>query len=753
MTGTPRQNDPEVPVGRFRYMDRQEINLDGFSEVRPELGLIAFASPHDPEPELVVADGRVQRMDGVAVADFDLLDEFIAVHGLDLDVAEEAMAVDDIEFAQQLVTPSVPRTDILRLTAGMTPAKLARVLSRLTPVELSMAMSKMRVRNTPTNQAHVTNQRDDPMLLAADAATAVLFGFRELETTVPVLGDAPSNAVALAIGAATASRGVLTQCAVEEATEVALGMRGLTSYAETLSLYGTEQVFLDGDDTPWSKTFLASVYTSRGMKIRVSSGGGAELLMGESERRSTFYLEARCVAVARAMGSQGVQNGGIDGASIVASLPGGVRSLMAENLMVMMRGLESCSGSDSLMSSSHIRRSARTLPILLAGSDYLTSGFGSIQRYDNTFSPSNWNAEDIDDWLVLQRDWGVDGGLKSVTSRQLADTRRRAAEAVQAVYSWLGLADLDESGIDAVVDAAGSADIEATEPLAVLQAATMIRENNITGLDVVAALAETGFDTEAERLLEMLLARVDGDYLQTAAFFDENMTILSGITDPNTYRGPGTGYRPSPQRQRELDGIRQQKSVSDLARATARPTGRTIAEGPEASRNTDPREVVVGVSGAWGIDIHTTLSGLDVVSSLDEIVAGIEEEGCRARVVRIRSTIDLGLMGSLAAKLSGSGISVALQAKGTALIHRVGLPPLANLELYSVAPLITRDLYRQLGINAARHAKGATPTPARLPDSPAAVEAMYHARVVALVAVERSHYQTDAPPTEVEISR
>jgi propanediol dehydratase large subunit len=752
MTTTPEQGTETRPVGRFRYMDQQEVNLDGFSETRPELGLIAFDSPYDPDPELVVADGRVQRMDGVDATDFDLLDQFIATHGLDLDVAAEAMAVDDYEFAQQLVTPAVPRTAILRLTAGMTPAKMARILGKLTPVELTMAVTKMRVRNTPTNQAHVTNQRDDPMLLAADAATAVMFGFRELETTVPVLGDAPSNAVALTIGAATASRGVLTQCAVEEATELALGMRGLTSYAETLSLYGTEQVFLDGDDTPWSKTFLASVYTSRGMKIRVSSGGGAELLMGESERHSSFYLEARCVSIARAMGSQGVQNGGIDGASIVASLPGGVRSLMAENLMVMMRGLESCSGSDSLMSSSHIRRSARTLPILLAGSDYLTSGFGSIQRYDNTFSPSNWNAEDIDDWLVLQRDWGVDGGLKSVTSQDLADTRRRAAEAVHAVYSWLGLVDLDENEIDAVVDAAGSADIHATEPLAVLQAATMIRENNITGLDVVAALAETGFDIEAERVLEMLLARVHGDYLQTAAFFDKDMTVLSGITDPNTYRGPGTGYRPSAERQRELDSIRQQKSVSDLAHAMARPSGRSVVDGQEADRGTDPREVVVGVSAAWGLDIHTTLSGLDVFSSLDEVVAGIEEEGCRARVVRIHSTIDLGLMGSLAAQLSGSGISIALQAKGTALIHRVGLPPLANLELYSVAPLITPELYRQLGINAARHAKGATPTPARLPDSPAAVEAMYHARVVALVAVERSHCKSDAKPTEVEIS-
>ena len=55
----------------------------------------------------------------------------------------------------------------------------------------------MRVRRTPSIQAHVTNRVDHPLLLAADAASAVALGFRELETTVPVLRDSPSNALAL----------------------------------------------------------------------------------------------------------------------------------------------------------------------------------------------------------------------------------------------------------------------------------------------------------------------------------------------------------------------------------------------------------------------------------------------------------------------------------------------------------------------------------------------------------------------------
>ena len=310
-----RRYELEEPVGRIRFMDRQRVNLDGFAVENPELGLTALCSPHDPQPSLVVTDGRVTELDGVPEAEFDSIDAYIARHGLDLSVADEAMALSDVAFARLLVDPAVPRHEIIRLSAGATPAKLTRVLALLRPPELVMAMTKLRARRTPSNQAHVTNRLDDPLLLAADAATAAAFGFREVETTVPVLGDAPSNAVACLIGAAFGADGVLIQCSVEEALELELGMRGLTSYAETVSLYGTEQVFTDGDDTPWSKAFLTSAYASRGMKMRVSSGAGAEVLMAGAQRQSMLYLEARCVALARAIGAQGVQNGGIDGAS------------------------------------------------------------------------------------------------------------------------------------------------------------------------------------------------------------------------------------------------------------------------------------------------------------------------------------------------------------------------------------------------------------------------------------------------------
>ncbi len=739
-------------VGRIRFMDAQRVNLDGFAHENVELGLVALHSPYDPEPSLVVCEGVVTEMDSRDAADFDSLDAMVATHGIDLTVAAEAMALPDVELARRFVDPAVPRAELVRLTTGMTPAKLARVVALLRPVELGLAMTKMRARRTPSNQAHVTNRLDDPLLLAADAATAAAYGFRELETTVPVLADAPSNAVAVTIGSVVGSAGVLVQCSVEEAMELEMGIRGLVSYAETVSLYGTESVFVDGDDTPYSKAVLAAGYASRGVKMRVSSGAGAEVLMGGAERSSMLYLESRCVSLARAIGVQGVQNGGIDGASVAGSVPRGVREMMAENLMVMARNLEACTGNDALMSESDVRRTSRTLPILLAGSDYVCSGFGSIQRYDNMFGPSQWNAEDIDDWLAMQRDWGVDGGLRTARPAEVGRLRRRAAEACRDVYRWLGLADFTDDHVELAIDATGSKDLGDPDPMVVLGAAHAVRSSGLGSLEVARALQECGYDEEAGRLLDMLAARVHGDHLQTAAIFDEQMNVLSLVTDPNDYAGPGTGYEPTAARAAEIDDIRQARGVEDLRADQSGWAGDELTAAGPAEQGSDPREVVIGLSPGVGRSVWRTLSGLTVVEVLRELLAGLEEEGCTARVVRVNATIDLGMIGLTAARLAGSGIGIGLQGKGTALIHRRDLSPLANLELYSMAPVITADLYRQMGTNAGRHAKGATPVPARNPYTDEAIEARYHTSVISLVALERACVDLTTGPENMTVA-
>ena len=63
------------------------------------------------------------------------------------------------------------------------------------------------------------------------------------------------------------------------------------------------------------------------------------------------------------------------------------------------------------------------------------------------------------------------------------------------------------------------------------------------------------------------------------------------------------------------------------------------------------------------------------------------------------------------ARLSGSGVAIGIQSRGTAVIHQRDLAPLDNLELLSHAPNLTLETYRALGHNAARYARGQSAEP------------------------------------------
>ena len=204
----------------------------------------------------------------------------------------------------------------------------------------------------------------------------------------------------------------------------------------------------------------------------------------------------------------------------------------------------------------------------------------------------------------------------------------------------------------------------------------------------------------------------------------------------------------------EIDAIRQARTAAELT--ADQPQHRdhvTVRDLDPAQPGSDPREVCIGLSPAWGRTVWLSLCGLPIGEVLRQISAGLEEEGCVPRLVRVRSTIDVGLIGLTAARLSGSGIGIGLQGKGTALIHRRDLAPLANLELFSVAPLLTARMYRDLGKNAARHAKGMAPVPIFTGGTDESISARYHARAVALVALEREACEPGEPPLTVEVTR
>jgi propanediol dehydratase large subunit len=741
---------------RFSDWDERPLRLDKFAAEDWKNGFSAFSSPADPKPGAVFASGRVISMDGVLERDFDMIDRFIATYHLDPAIAPVSMAMDSGEIARMLVDMHVPRETLVRIAHGLTPAKLADVVSRLNALEIAFAYSKMRARKTPGNQGHVTNAKDDPLQLAADAATAVALGFDEVETTMRVARNAWSNAVACAVGASVGRWGTLFQCSSEESEELQIGMAGFTSYAETVSVYGTEKTFVDGDDTPWSKAFLAAAYASRGIKMRCTSGAGSELLMGFHESKSLLYLEARCLCLQRGMGVQGTQNGGIDGAPITASVPGGMRELMAENLIAVWLDLECASGNDARATESEIRVGAKIMPYLIAGSDLICSGFGTILKYDNSFNPSLINGEELEDYLVLQRDFEADGGLTPITEGQSLDVRRRGIEALSAVYEELGLATPSAAMKSSVLVASGSDETESFTPRDVALISESIKAQGITVIDVIKALIKRDFRPEAENLLEVVKLRVSGDYLQTSAMV-RNGKVISAINDPNDYSGPGSGHRLSAERRAEIIGIRDVLDQKEVLRSEAqhqKEEGSHIdyREVGRAQVGSDTGDVVIGISPAFGLKLFQTTAGHALSDVLGEMVTAIKARGLMPRIVRFLHTADTSFLGLSAARLAGSGIGIGIQAKGTAVIHQRDRLPHHNLELFSNAPITRLEHYRKLAANAAAYALAEMPEPVVVPTRGEAMGSRHHARTAMIYAIETSLTEEGADPVEIAVS-
>jgi propanediol dehydratase large subunit len=731
-----------------RYVAREERPLRREVLIEPyaELGLIAMDGPNDPEPSLVVSGGAVVELDGRGRERWDALDHFVASYGIDLGAAALAAELTDDQIARMLVDVDVGRPELVRLSRGLTPARLARVIGMLDPVELMFALKKLRARRTPANQAHVTNLKENPALLAADAAEAAARGFAELETTVGVSRYAPLNAIALLVGSQTGRPGVMTQCAVEERLNLRLAIQGLVTYAETLSVYGTEPVFVDGDDTPWSKAFLASAYASRGVKVRFTSGGGSDALMGESEGKSMLYLEARCLSLIRAAGSQGVQNGSISCIALALSVPGGTREVLAENVLAAWLDLEVASGNDAIASHSEIRKTAKLMGQFLPGTDFITSGYSSMPRYDNMFGGGNYDSHDYDEWLTLQRDWQVDAGLEPLAEADALAVRERAARAVQAVFAELGFPPITDDEVRLAATCLDSRDLPDRDRAADVLAGDRVLDEGVSGLDIARALERRGFPEIATAVFDMQRQRVSADYLQTAAIIEPGGGVVSAVNDPNQYTGPGTGYHLEGDRWERLRRLPYAVDARLLGGAPA--AHPVVAETGPAHRSELSDEVVVALGPAFGNALGATISGLEHADVLEAIIDGVRSAGGSPRLVRIRRSADVAFIGHDGALLSGSGIAIGVQSKGTALIHRADLQPLDNLELFGMAPSLTLDSYRQIGANAAGYALGhpVAPVPTVLDNY---ARAKLIVRTTLLHAREAAEVVPGAPPVEL----
>ena len=118
-----------------------------------------------------------------------------------------------------------------------------------------------------------------------------------------------------------------------------------------------------------------------------------------------------------------------------------------------------------------------------------------------------------------------------------------------------------------------------------------------------------------------------------------------------------------------------------------------LTEIGEAKPGTQQDEVIIAVGPAFGLAQTANIVGIPHKNILREVIAGIEEEGIKARVIRCFKSSDVAFVAVEGNRLSGSGISIGIQSKGTTVIHQRGLPPLSNLELFPQAPLLTLETY------------------------------------------------------------
>ena len=86
---------------------------------------------------------------------------------------------------------------------------------------------------------------------------------------------------------------------------------------------------------------------------------------------------------------------------------------------------------------------------MIPGTDFICSGYSSTPNYDNMFAGSNWDAEDYDDWNIIQRDLKIDAGLRPVREEEVIKVRNKAARAIQAVFDALGFPEITDEEVEA----------------------------------------------------------------------------------------------------------------------------------------------------------------------------------------------------------------------------------------------------------------------------------------------------------------
>ena len=321
---------------------------------------------------------------------------------------------------------------------------------------------------------------------------------------------------------------------------------------------------------------------------------------------------------------------------------------------------------------------------------------------------------------------------------------------MRSVFEELGLPPVSIEEVAAATTGYDSSEMPDRDRAADVEAADELLARGVSGLDVALALDQRGFGEIAEAVLSMQRQRVSADYLQTSAVIDADGVVHSAVNDPNVYSGPGTGYRLEGERWELLQSL---PNVVDPAELLGGETDRepVVVEHGEAATGDDSTEVVVAVGPAFAGAIRKTINDLGHRAVLESICDGIRDGGATPRVVRVRRVADVAFIAHDGARLSGSGIALGIQSKGTAVIHRADLEPLDNLELFGMSPLYTLESYRAMGRNAAGYALGQRvgPVPTELDNF---ARAKLIVRTTLLHARETQAVQPSAAAVELELA-
>lgn len=202
-----------------------------------------------------------------------------------------------------------------------------------------------------------------------------------------------------------------------------------------------------------------------------------------------------------------------------------------------------------------------------------------------------------------------------------------------------------------------------------------------------------------------------------------------------------------------LKRLSTEKADSAGKTATFKQEGRELIleEIGPAQKGTKEDEVVIGISPAFGVKFHENIIGIPLADILREIMAGIAEEGLKARIIRVTHTADVAFIAHTAAKLSGSGVGIGIQSRGTTVIHHKDLQPLNNLELFPQCPVLTLDTYRAIGKNAALYAKGESPTPVPVMNDQMA-RPKFQAKAAVMHNFETQFVKPGSKPIELNVS-